>query len=96
MEFTGERFVPGIEDEKWYTDMVREVFDAIMDYHYWIEINTKAFLNSKRFFPNTRFWNWLIKYDTPVLFSSDVHFAELVNAGREEAISAYRKLMAGA
>ena len=94
--FNASKFRPGIEDEKWYTDMVREVFDAIMDYHYWIEINTKAYLNSKRFFPNKRFWNWLIKYDAPVLFSSDVHFAELVNAGRKEAISAYRKLMAGA
>lgn len=91
--FNANYFKPGIEDEKWYVELVREVFDAIMDYHYWIEINTKAYQNNKRFFPNIKFWNWLKKYDAPVLFNSDVHYASLVNAGRLEAMNEFRKIV---
>lgn len=85
-------FKPGIEDEKWYVDLLHEVFDAIMDKHYWIEINTKAYNNQHRFFPNQKFWDWLIKYNAPVLINSDVHKAELINAGRKEAFEIFRSL----
>ena len=90
--FNASCFKPGIEDEKWYNDLVKETFDAIMDCKYWIEINTKAYANNNRFFPNIKYWKWLVDYNAPVLFNSDVHFPELINAGREEAMELYSKL----
>ena len=90
--FNASCFKPGIENEKWYDDLVKETFDAIMDCKYWIEINTKAYVNNNRFFPNIKYWKWLVDYNAPVLFNSDVHFPELINAGREEAMELYRKM----
>ena len=90
--FNASCFKPGIENEKWYDDLVKETFDAIMDCKYWIEINTKAYVNNNRFFPNIKYWRWLVDYNAPVLFNSDVHFPELINAGREEAMELYRKM----
>lgn len=85
-------FKPGIEDEKWYVDLVKETFDAIMDCHYWIEINTKAYTTGNRFFPNAKYWKWMIDYNAPVLFNSDVHYPELINAGRSEAMELFGNL----
>ena len=75
----------GIENEVWYQKLVRNVFDAIMDYQYIIEINTKAFDEFGRFFPNQRYFKWIKDYNAPVLINSDVHFADKINSGRYEA-----------
>ena len=80
------------EDAVRRTAAVREVFDAIMDIHYFIEINTKAFEAHHRFFPDYSFWNLLKKYDAPILFNTDVHFPHLVESGRQQAIELYNKL----
>lgn len=84
--YNSSMYRPGIEDEPWYKKLVREVFDAIMDYHYIIEVNTKAYDTQNRFFPNERYFDWLKKYDVPVLVNSDVHFPELINSGRMSAM----------
>lgn len=78
-------FQPGIENESWYQKLVRDTFNAIVDNHYIIEVNTKAYENHNRFFPNERYFKWLKEYDVPVLVNSDVHFPELINSGRDEA-----------
>ena len=82
-----------IEDEEWYRKKVREVFDAIMDYHYIVEINTKAFKEHNRFFPNERYFEWFNKYDCTILINSDVHFKDRINYGREEALSVLNKVI---
>ncbi len=90
--FNANSFKPGVENEEWYKSLVREVFDAIMDNNYFIEINTKAFEAHNRFFPDYSFWNLLKKYDAPILFNTDVHFPHLVESGRQQAIELYNKL----
>lgn len=85
-------FSPGIDKQDWYKSLVRETFDAIMDHGYWIEINTKAYDKSGIFFPHQQFWHLLKKYDAPVVFNSDAHFPELVNAGRAEAMMMFKEL----
>lgn len=80
---------PGIDLEPWYDKLVLRNFEAIMDHHYIVEINTKAWQQHKRFFPNNRYFSLLKKYNTMVLFNSDAHYPELINAGREEAMKQY-------
>lgn len=82
----GSHFRPGLEDEQWYQVLARETFDAIMDNSIIIEINTKAWQQHNRFFPNLAFWKWLKEYEVPVLINSDAHYPTLINAGREEAL----------
>lgn len=84
--FNAASYSPGIETEDWYMRLVRNTFDAIMDHGYVIEINTKAYEQHGRFFPNERYFEWLKRYNAPVLYNSDVHFPHLINSGREEAM----------
>ena len=57
-----------------------------MDNHYIIEINTKAFGTSGRFFPNSRYFELIRQYNPMVLINSDTHFPHLIDSGRNDAI----------
>ena len=83
------QFRPGIDCEPWYDDLVRDLFEAIMDHHYIIEINTKAWEEFGRFFPNQRYFGMLRDAHSPVVFSSDAHWPHLINAGRREAMTLF-------
>lgn len=85
-------FQTGIEDERWYENLVKEEFDAIMDNHLIFEINTKALSEHNRTFPNERYYSWFEKYDAPILINSDAHFPKLINAGRLETIEKLSKM----
>lgn len=85
-------FCPGIEDETWYQNLVRNTFEAIVDNKYIVEINTKAYQSYNRFFPNERYFKWLKRYDVPVIFNSDAHYSHLLNSGRREAMDIYSKI----
>lgn len=78
-------FCEGIEKQKWYIDLVKEAFSAVMDNNIIIELNTKAWNEHKRFFPNTMFFDMIKQYDAPILINSDAHFPHLINAGRDDA-----------
>lgn len=81
---------PGIDSEPWYDALVKQTFDAIMDHHYLIEVNTKAWKEYNRFFPNSRWFSLLKQYDAPIIFSSDAHYPNLVNAGRDKAMELFK------
>lgn len=85
------KFRAGIDCEQWYEKLVRRNIEAIMDCHYIVEINTKAWLQHGRFFPNARYFRWLKRYNAPIAFNSDAHYPHLINAGREEAIALYNE-----
>ncbi len=85
--FNGNLYQPGLEDESWYCKIVKSTFEAIVDNHYIIEINTKSFVNHNRFFPNERYFKWLKYYNVPVLINSDTHYPDLINSGRFEAMN---------
>lgn len=85
-------FQPGIEEEQWYAKWIDKVITAIKDCNIIVEINTKSLAQHHRFFPNERYFHLLKKYEIPVIFNSDAHHPDLINAGRPEAISIYNNL----
>lgn len=82
-------FCSGIENEDWYKRHIDNVICAIKDFGLIAEINTKSLSGHHRFFPNERYFGQIKKYGIPVIFNSDVHRTELINAGRQEAMTAY-------
>ncbi len=87
ISFNASEYQEGIENEKWYQTWINRVVEAIMDNGYMIEINTKAFKDYNRFFPNQRYFSMLKKYNAPIVVNSDVHFPNLINSGRFEAMN---------
>ena len=82
-------YCPGIEEQPWYARLVERLFEAIMDHHLVIEINTKKWVTDQRLFPHVRYFKMLKRYGAPVLFNSDAHFPQLINSGRMEAMHCY-------
>jgi len=85
-------FKPGIEDEPWYLNLVMKVIEAIKDSGMTVEINTKSLSQNGRLFPNERYFPIIKKYGIPVIFNSDAHYPDRINAGRIEAYNIYNKL----
>ncbi len=79
-------FQEGIENEDWYNSLVMRTFEAIMDHHLIIEVNTKAYTEHNRFFPNIRYFEMLKKSRATLLINSDAHYPQLINSGRLEAL----------
>ena len=63
-----------------------QLFEAIMDNHLIIEVNTKAFVEHNRFFPNLQYFDLLKKSGATLLINSDAHYPNLINSGRLEAL----------
>lgn len=85
-------FSPGIDCEPWYDRLVGQLFEAIIDHHYAVEINTKAWRDHGRFYPNQRYWNQLKRSGVAIVINSDAHYPHLLAAGRQEAQAAYAQL----
>ena len=79
-------YSPGIDQEEWYKQLVNDLFEAVMDHHLVVEVNSKALAEHHRLFPDVGYADLLCKYDVPVLFNSDAHYPALINAGRMEAM----------
>ena len=79
-------YCEGIDEQPWYDRLVMDLFEAIMDYGYIVEINTKSWLMYNRFFPNLKYFGMLKKYNAPVVINSDAHYPTLLDSGRIEAI----------
>ena len=45
-----------------------------------------------RLFPNERYFKRLKDIGIPVVFNSDAHYPDLINAGRMEAMTIYNNL----
>lgn len=90
-------FQPGIEDEKWYKELLEETIHAIIRSGLIVEINTKAWLppvNSTeaeiktykpRLFPSENTIRSLHSEGVTMLVNSDTHFPDRISAGREAA-----------
>lgn len=79
-------FSQNIDEQPWYDHLVITLFEAIMDYGYIVEINTKAWLQNNRFFPNLKYFAMLRKYNAAILVNSDAHYPTLIDSGRPEAL----------
>ena len=84
--FNASQYCPDIDEEPWYDKLVIDLFENIMDHHYTIEINTKAWLQRNRFYPNLKYFGMLKHFNAPVVVNSDAHYPTLLNNGRLEAI----------
>lgn len=78
---------PDIESTPRFKFLVEQLIDSIADNgEIVVEINTKAFAKSGRFFPDEKWWPLLRERHLPVVVNSDAHFTSLISASREEAI----------
>ena len=84
--FNASQYRDGIDDEPWYDKLVIDLFENIMDHHYTIEINTKAWLQRNRYYPNLKYFGMLKHFNATVVVNSDAHYPTLLNSGRLEAI----------
>lgn len=84
--FNASQYREGIDEEPWYDKLVIDLFENIMDHHLTIEINTKAWLQRNRFYPNLKYFGMLKRFNAPVVVNSDAHYPTLLNSGRMEAI----------
>ena len=85
--FNASQYRAGIDEEPWYDKLVMDLFENIMDHHLVIEINTKAWLQRNRFYPNVKYFELLRRFNAPVVVNSDAHYPTLLNNGRLEALT---------
>lgn len=84
--FNASQYRDGIDEEPWYDKLVIDLFENIMDHGLTIEINTKAWLQRNRYYPNLKYFGMLKHFNAPVVVNSDAHYPTLLNSGRLEAI----------
>ena len=84
--FNASMYREGIDEEPWFDKLVIDLFENIMDHQFIIEINTKAWLQRNRFYPNLKYFGMLKRFNAPVVVNSDAHYPTLLNNGRLEAI----------
>lgn len=77
----------GLEDYSWYSKLVEDVISKAVEKDVLIEINTKKYPVSGRFFPNIKWWPLLKKYNAKVIIGTDAHYPDKVTAGYTEALS---------
>ena len=84
--FNASQYRDGIDEEPWFDKLVIDLFENIMDHQLVIEVNTKAWLQRNRFYPNLKYFGMLKRFNAPVIVNSDTHYPTLLNSGRPEAI----------
>lgn len=78
---------PGIEDTGWYRDLADGLTESIIASGVIVEINTKAFVEHDRLFPNPRHLKHLVEAGVPIIVNSDAHVPALIDASRDVAFS---------
>lgn len=76
---------PGLEDYDWYSSRVEKVIAKAVEKGVVIEVNTKKYPATGRFFPDCRWWPLLKKYNAKIIISTDAHYPDKVDAGYREA-----------
>lgn len=84
--YNASQYCVDIDEQPWYDKLVIDLFENIMDHHLIIEINTKAWLQKNRFYPNLKYFGMLKRFNAPVVVNSDAHYPTLLNSGRMEAL----------
>lgn len=76
---------PGLEDEGWYRKIIDRYIEQIVASGIVVEINTKAYAGSGRFFPGERYFGILKSAGVPLIVNSDAHVPALMDASRDVA-----------
>ena len=91
MHYNAASYRPGLLDELWYENLMRDYFTTIARYGYMVEINSKAYHLYGTFFPNECYFPLLKELGIRVMVNSDAHYPEKINAGRLEALKALKQ-----
>lgn len=91
MHYNASCYRSGLLDEFWYDTLVKRYFTEIARYGYQVEINTKAYHDLGTFYPNERYFSYLLDLGIRVQVNSDSHYPERINNGRPEALQALKK-----
>lgn len=78
-------YAPGITDSSFYAAEIEPVIQRIIDRKLTIELNTKAFEEHGRFFPDTKHLPRLKAAGIAILVNSDAHRPDRITASRDEA-----------
>lgn len=78
-------YSPGIADESWFDNSVKALIDMAADRDIAVEINTKAWPDYGRLFPDPRHFNYLKESGATIVINSDAHRPTLISAGRAAA-----------
>lgn len=77
---------PAIENQHWYEALVDDVIDHAAVSGTVVEINTKAYDTTGRFYPAERWWPRLMTAGIPLAVDSDAHYPDRILSGRAEAL----------
>lgn len=77
---------PDVESYSWYRSLVSELVDKVIGRGLAVEINTKTYSHTRRFFPKIELWERIIEAGAPIVINSDAHYPDLINASRDDAI----------
>lgn len=83
---------PDIETTGWYAALIDDVINHAASTGLIIEINTKSYNDTKRFFPALQWWTRLLHSRVLIVVNSDAHYPDKVNAGRSEALRILEQL----
>lgn len=82
---------PGIEMQGWYAALMEDVAEYAGKSGVIVEINTKAILDRKRFFPELRWWHLFMEKGCRLMINSDAHYPDKITLGRAEALEELEK-----
>lgn len=83
-------FRPGIDSEPWFEQRVERLIAMAVADGVVIEINTKAWSEHHRMFPDTKWFPLLNKLGAMTVVNSDAHYPDLIDASRSEAFRLLR------
>lgn len=83
-------FAPGIEDSRFYRDEVEKLIETLNEYRPIVEINTKAYTEFGRFFPNKEHIYAVRDCGLTLMVNSDAHRPDGISAGRKEGLELLR------
>lgn len=83
----GQRHQASLTNEDWYRDLMFSLIDHIAEKNYIVEINTKAYERTGKFFPSEDYWPYLLEKNVTLIVNSDAHIPDLINASRPQALN---------
>ncbi|MCM1292390.1 MAG: histidinol-phosphatase [Bacteroides sp.] len=86
VRLNASHFLPDLEQQPWFIDRLNQVVDTVIASGVAIEINTKAYADHGRFFPDASLWSKIKHSGATILVNSDAHRPELIDASRRTAL----------
>lgn len=91
VHYNAEWYCPHIVEQSWYVDLVKTHLAEAVRRGYFIEINTKAYVDLGVFYPDVCYFPFLHALGARVVVNSDVHYPDRIESGRKEALQALKQ-----